>query len=126
LVQAVRNGWVLMCDEADKAPLEVVCVLKGLMEDGQMQLADGRCILAHGVPAPSGQRAESVIRIHPNFRMLALANRPGFPFLGNPNPTPTPNPNPNPNPPPQATTSSASAATPSPCTSWTTPTPPRR
>ena len=25
----------------------------------------------------------SVIRCHPNFRMIVLANRPGFPFLGN-------------------------------------------
>jgi hypothetical protein len=29
-------------DEADKAPLEVVCVLKGLIEDRYMLLADGR------------------------------------------------------------------------------------
>ncbi|RLN95927.1 hypothetical protein BBJ28_00014037, partial [Nothophytophthora sp. Chile5] len=26
---------------------------------------------------------ENVIRVHPNFRMWVLANRPGFPFLGN-------------------------------------------
>lgn len=26
---------------------------------------------------------ENVIVIHPDFRMIVLANRPGFPFLGN-------------------------------------------
>ena len=26
---------------------------------------------------------ENVIRAHPDFRMIVLANRPGFPFLGN-------------------------------------------
>lgn len=26
---------------------------------------------------------ENVIVIHPDFRMVVLANRPGFPFLGN-------------------------------------------
>ena len=25
----------------------------------------------------------NVIVMHPNFRMIVLANRPGFPFLGN-------------------------------------------
>ena len=32
LVEAVTHGQVLMLDEADKAPLEVVCVLKALAE----------------------------------------------------------------------------------------------
>lgn len=26
---------------------------------------------------------ENVVVIHPDFRMIVLANRPGFPFLGN-------------------------------------------
>ncbi len=42
LVRAARDGRVLMIDEADKAPLEVVAILKGLIEDGQLLLADGR------------------------------------------------------------------------------------
>ena len=33
------------CAQVDKAPVEVVCVLKGLLEDGQMRLSDGRRIL---------------------------------------------------------------------------------
>jgi len=31
LITAVEQGHVLMVDEADKAPREVVCVLKGLV-----------------------------------------------------------------------------------------------
>ena len=37
-------------------------------------------------PASSAHKLskeDSVLRVHPNFRMIVLANRPGFPFLGN-------------------------------------------
>ena len=95
-----RTGRVLMVDEADKAPLEVVCVLKGLIEDGQMLLSDGRRILSPrladayaaasaaitGAPAledGSFPDPEDVIRLHPEFKMMVLANPAKFPFLGN-------------------------------------------
>merc|ERR550514_2402146 len=85
LVRAVRFGRVLVVDEADKAPLEVVVVLKGLTEDGEMSLADGRRILNMTVASQAAARSDGgeVIPIHPDFRMFVLANRPGFPFLGN-------------------------------------------
>jgi hypothetical protein len=70
MIKAVVNGHVLVVDEIDKAPVEVVQILKGLLEDKEMTLGDGRRI---GVE----------IKIHPQFRVIALANRPGFPFLGN-------------------------------------------
>merc|ERR1712079_132518 len=57
LVQAAKSGNILVVDEADKAPTNVTCILKSLVESGEMILSDGRRI----VPA----------------------NRPGFPFLGN-------------------------------------------
>eukprot|EP00755_Sulcionema_specki_P007718 Sspe_Gene.38973::Locus_18803_Transcript_1_2_Confidence_0.400_Length_3854::g.38973::m.38973 len=76
LVKAVKYGRVLVVDEADKAAVEVVCVLKGLLEDQYMLLSDGRRISGRG-------GGEGVIPIHPNFKLIALANRPGFPFLGN-------------------------------------------
>ncbi|CAE8703427.1 unnamed protein product, partial [Polarella glacialis] len=79
LVQAVRFGRTLVIDEADKAPLEVVCILKGLVEDGEMTLSDGRRILRD--PGPSVD--DKVIAINPRFKMFLLANRPGFPFQGN-------------------------------------------
>lgn len=85
LVKAVQNGHVLVVDEADKAPTEVVCILKSLIEDGQMMLSDGRQLLSkERINNNLKLRASSdVIEIHPNFKMMVLANRPGFPFLGN-------------------------------------------
>ena len=79
-----------MVDEADKAPLEVVCVLKALAEDGELTLGDGRRLLAADAmdaedddTTDSNESDDRVVRIHPDFRMLVLANRPGWPFLGN-------------------------------------------
>ena len=46
--QASRCDRVLVVDEADKAPLEVVCVLKALAEDGELALADGRTLARAG------------------------------------------------------------------------------
>ncbi|XP_076068942.1 von Willebrand factor A domain-containing protein c12.2 isoform X2 [Oratosquilla oratoria] len=82
LVKAVRDGHVLVVDEADKAPVHVTCVLKTLVESGEMLLSDGRRIMPPGhVPASSS--AGKILVSHPDFRMIVLANRPGFPFLGN-------------------------------------------
>lgn len=78
-----------MIDEADKAPLEVVAVLKSLVEDKEMRLADGRRIVTKEQAALEAAHSEgrlsseTVIPIHENFRMFVLANRPGYPFLGN-------------------------------------------
>ncbi|XP_039451313.1 von Willebrand factor A domain-containing protein 8 [Culex pipiens pallens] len=81
LVKAVKSGHVLVVDEADKAPIHVTCILKTLVENGEMMLSDGRkiCPPARGTPEAN----DSLIYTHPDFRMLVLANRPGFPFLGN-------------------------------------------
>lgn len=46
-----------------------------------MLLADGRRILPRGIKSDS--KESDIIRLHPDFRMIVLANRPGFPFLGN-------------------------------------------
>ena len=46
LVRAVKNGLVLMVDEADKAPTNVTCILKTLVESGEMHLADGRRVVS--------------------------------------------------------------------------------
>lgn len=45
-----------------------------------MLLADGRRILPAGVQSSA---ETDIIRLHPDFRVIVLANRPGFPFLGN-------------------------------------------
>lgn len=79
LVKAIKNGHVLVVDEADKAPTHVTCILKTLIESGQMTLSDGRKITRD----KSIDRFVEQIEIHPDFRLIVLANRPGFPFLGN-------------------------------------------
>ncbi|VDK17925.1 unnamed protein product [Anisakis simplex] len=78
LVRAAREGNVLVIDEADKAPLHVVAVLKSLLDTGVMRLADGRVIEPKNI-----SRGDRSIPLHPDFRIIMLANRPGFPFLGN-------------------------------------------
>lgn len=71
-----------MVDEADKAPLEVVSVLRSLVEDEDMLLADGRR-LTKSVNKSLDTGYEVLTPIHPGFKLWALANRRGFPFLGN-------------------------------------------
>jgi hypothetical protein len=86
LVRAAILGRTVVIDEADKAPLEVVSILKGLVEDGQLLLADGRRLVReydHHSPISSSSASEIVVPIHENFRMIVLANRAGYPFLGN-------------------------------------------
>ena len=110
LVRAVETGRVLLLDEVDKAPLEVVCVLKGLVGDGELLLHSGRRILSmkramyewrRADPSSTEvgddektifastafqnfcQRQGDILPIHPDFRLFCLANRPGHPFLGN-------------------------------------------
>ena len=78
LVRALEHGRVLMLDEADKAPLEVTCILRSLLAEGAMVLADGRRVAPVGTPPSAG-----VLPIAPGFRAIVLANKPGFPFLGN-------------------------------------------
>ncbi|KAJ3411077.1 hypothetical protein HDV05_002776 [Chytridiales sp. JEL 0842] len=82
LVKAVRFGRVLVVDEADKAPVHVTAILKSLAESGRMMLSDGRTVR----PWEQGETAgedDGVVRVHPDFRMIVLANRPGYPFMGN-------------------------------------------
>ena len=45
-VRAVKFGHVLVVDEADKAPTNVTCILKSLVEKGEMILGDGRRIVS--------------------------------------------------------------------------------
>ncbi|KAF7279849.1 hypothetical protein GWI33_006657 [Rhynchophorus ferrugineus] len=82
LVKAIKQGHVLVVDEADKAPTHVTCILKTLVESGQMILSDGRRITPQ-IPENRTEFEETYIKMHPDFRMIVLANRPGFPFLGN-------------------------------------------
>ena len=80
LVRAAKEGYVLVVDEADKAPTHVTALLKGLAEDREMMLGDGRRIRDMTMKEAEGTKD---VRLHPDFRMIVLANRPGYPFLGN-------------------------------------------
>lgn len=81
LVKAVKNGYTLVIDEIDKAPINVTCVLKSLVETGEMWLSDGRKIVSSDSLVDESD--PKIIKAHPGFRTIVLANRPGFPFLGN-------------------------------------------
>lgn len=51
-VKAAKLGHILVIDEADKAPTNVTCILKTLVESGEMILADGRRIISGTSQAP--------------------------------------------------------------------------
>ncbi|KAJ3534193.1 hypothetical protein NM688_g7173 [Phlebia brevispora] len=76
LLRAIRMGRVIIIDEADKAAEHVVAVFKSLAGHGELTLPDGRRVRRT-------QERVSDIVVHPNFRLVLLANRPGYPFLGN-------------------------------------------
>ncbi|KAH8990895.1 AAA domain-containing protein [Lactarius hatsudake] len=76
LLRAVAHGRVLVVDEADKAPEHVVAIFRSLAGQGELTLSDGRR-LARAV------EREGDLPIHPRFRLILLANRPDYPFLGN-------------------------------------------
>ncbi len=82
LVKAVKNGHIIVIDEADKAPLHVTCILKSLIESGEMTLSDGRRIVSSSYEIKQTE-SDNLIKMHKDFRIIILANRPGFPFLGN-------------------------------------------
>lgn len=82
LVDAVKTGKCLIIDEIDKAETEVVSVLRGLIEDKEMTLSNGEKIV-HPSLMSENEFDESITPIHPDFFVICLGNRPGFPFLGN-------------------------------------------
>lgn len=78
LVRALRLGRVAVVDEVDKASASVSAVFKSLAERGELTLPDGRRVVPR-----SAANASDAIQVHPDFRLVLLANRPGWPFLGN-------------------------------------------
>lgn len=91
LIEAIQKGYVVLIDEADKAPREVVAVLKYIVqEQAAMQLPDGRMILSPSTISTDNHNDnhiedndETTILIHSDFRMIVLANPPKWPFHGN-------------------------------------------
>ncbi|KAJ7481878.1 AAA domain-containing protein [Mycena latifolia] len=76
LLRAIAFGRVIIIDEADKAPEHVVAIFRSLAGQSELSLSDGRRVRA------TRERPSDIV-VHPNFRLVLLANRPGYPFLGN-------------------------------------------
>lgn len=71
LLRAVKYGRFIISDEADKAPEHVVAVFRSLAGQGELTLSDGRRVR-------SVRDRENDVVVHPNFRLILLANRPGY------------------------------------------------
>lgn len=71
LLRAVKYGRFIIIDEADKAPEHVVAVFRSLAGQGELTLSDGRRVR-------SVRDRENDVVVHPNFRLILLANRPGY------------------------------------------------
>ncbi len=74
LLRAIKYGRVIIIDEADKAPEHVVAIFRSLAGQGELTLSDGR-----RVRPTQGRRGDIVV--HPDFRLILLANRPGYRML---------------------------------------------
>jgi von Willebrand factor A domain-containing protein 8 len=71
LLRAITYGRVMLIDEADKAPEHVVAIFRSLAGQNEMTLPDGRRVRAV-------REREGDIAVHPQFRLVLLANRPGY------------------------------------------------
>jgi hypothetical protein len=71
LLRAIKYGRFIIIDEADKAPEHVVAIFRSLAGQGELTLSDGRRVR-------SVRSRESDVAVHPNFRLILLANRPGY------------------------------------------------
>lgn len=71
LLRAVTYGRVIIIDEADKAPEHVVAIFRSLATQSAMTLSDGRRVCA-------ARQRDDDIEVHPDFRLILLANRPGY------------------------------------------------
>ncbi|KAJ7057255.1 AAA domain-containing protein [Mycena amicta] len=76
LLRAIIYGRIIIIDEADKAPEHVVAIFRSLAGQSELTLSDGRRV------RKTRARPTDIV-VHPNFRLVLLANRPGYPFLGN-------------------------------------------
>lgn len=71
LLRAIKYGRLIIIDEADKAPEHVVAIFRSLAGQGEMSLTDGRRVRL-------AVERDGDIAVHPNFRLVLLANRPGY------------------------------------------------
>jgi len=84
LVRAAIMGHVLVVDEIDKAPPEILYTLRALALGRDLNLADGRRLIYSG-SGTFGARDDidqKDLRICDRFRIVLLANQSGYPFTG--------------------------------------------
>lgn len=70
----------MVVDEADKAPEHVVAVFRSLAGRGELTLSDGRRVRKTGKQGEKEQNEDGRddIIVHKDFRLVLLANRPGY------------------------------------------------
>ena len=71
LLRAIKYGRVIIIYEADKAAEHVVAIFKSLAGQGELTLSDGRRVRKQ-------RERETDVVVHPKFRLILLANRPGY------------------------------------------------
>jgi DNA-binding response OmpR family regulator len=71
LLRAIAFGRIIIIDEADKAPEHVVAIFRSLAGQSELSLSDGRRVRA------TRERSTDIV-VHRNFRLVLLANRPGY------------------------------------------------
>lgn len=84
LVRAARAGHIAVLDGIHRIHSSTISVLHRLVHDREMQLYDGRRLVNHEIYdelLKSGMTAEQLedkglLRIHPSFRIVALADPP--------------------------------------------------
>ncbi|CAG5045454.1 unnamed protein product [Parnassius apollo] len=81
LVRAVKYGYVLVVDEANKAPTTVTSALNTLIERREMLLSDGRMMIPKEIMTSSRNKSAGFIPVHEDFRMIIMASQTGFPFF---------------------------------------------
>jgi hypothetical protein len=79
LLRAIQYGRIMVVDEADKAPEHVVAVFRSLAGEGEMTLSDGRRVRRRRIGEEQKERGrDGEVYVHPDFRLVLLANRPGY------------------------------------------------
>uniref|UniRef100_A0A8D8SDB5 von Willebrand factor A domain-containing protein 8 n=1 Tax=Cacopsylla melanoneura TaxID=428564 RepID=A0A8D8SDB5_9HEMI len=81
LVSAALEGSLAVCDGLHRVHASTLCVLQRLVHDRELQLYDGTRLLRHDrydtlVESNQGQPIPGVLRIHPDFRIIATAESP--------------------------------------------------
>ena len=76
LLNAALDGRLVVLDGIHRLEKDTLGVLHSLLCHREIDLADGRRLLRHDRAGVAEQHDPGILRIHPAFRVLALANPP--------------------------------------------------